>query len=282
MIFGKSLEEGKVLIKNGYLSLLENDKIESMKVLLSPAKALDMDKEINAPAASEPIFIEKSAALAKKLAKFSSGKIGKMMHLSKDLSDLNHNRYQKWAPDSELNGNNTYAIAAFNGEVYRGFDAPSLSKEKLMEAQNTVRVLSGLYGILKPLDVIYPYRLEMGTKWAVTPKTTSLYKFWGTQIADFLNEENEDGIIVNLASAEYFKAVDKKALKGRIITPSFKDLKNGEYKTIMVFAKRARGSMARYIVDHSITNLEDIKGFDTDGYRYDENLSTEDDWVFTR
>ncbi|MDG1331908.1 MAG: peroxide stress protein YaaA [Crocinitomicaceae bacterium] len=253
-----------------------------MRVLLSPAKALDMDKEINATSATAPIFMEKTESLAKKLSKFSSRKIGKMMHLSKDLSDLNHERYQTWTSDSELNGNNTYAIAAFNGEVYRGFDAPSLSKEKLMEAQGKVRILSGLYGILKPLDVIYPYRLEMGTKWAVTPKTTSLYKFWGSKIADALNEENEDGIIVNLASTEYFKAVDKKALKGRIITPSFKDLKNGEYKTIMVFAKRARGSMARYIVDHSISNPEEIKGFDTDGYRYDENLSTEDDWVFTR
>jgi len=253
-----------------------------MKVLLSPAKALDMDKEINAPLHSVPIFLDKSEALVKKLSKFSSKKIGKMMHLSQDLSDLNHDRYQSWEASEELDGNNTYAIAAFNGEVYRGFDAPSLSSEKLLEAQDSVRILSGLYGILKPLDLIYPYRLEMGTKWTVTPKTTSLYKFWGTKIADVLNEENQDGIIVNLASNEYFKAVDKKALKGQVITPTFKDLKNGEYKTIMVFAKRARGSMARYIVDHSITNPEDIKGFDTDGYRFDENLSNGNDWVFTR
>lgn len=253
-----------------------------MKVLLSPAKALDMNKEISAPSVSEPIFMEQSKALMKKLARFSARKIGEMMHLSKDLSDLNHERFQSWEPKIELNGKNTYAIAAFNGEVYRGFDAPSLSSEKLIEAQNTVRILSGLYGLLKPLDLIYPYRLEMGTKWAVTPKTTSLYKFWGTKLADSLNEENEDGVIVNLASAEYFKAVDKKVLKGRIITPAFKDLKNGEYKIIMVFAKRARGSMARYIVDHAITNPEDIKAFDTDGYRYDENLSNGDDWVFTR
>ncbi|MFK7787673.1 MAG: peroxide stress protein YaaA [Crocinitomicaceae bacterium] len=253
-----------------------------MKVLLSPAKALDMDKQINAPSASAPIFMDKSESLVKKLSKFSSRKIGEMMHLSKDLSDLNQERYQSWGADTELNDENTYAIAAFNGEVYRGFDAPSLTEEKLREAQDTVRILSGLYGILKPLDVIYPYRLEMGTRWSVTPKTTSLYKFWGTKIADALNEENEDEIIVNLASTEYFKAVDKKVLKGRVITPTFKDLKNGEYKTIMVFAKRARGQMARYIVDHSISNPEDIKGFDTDGYGYDENLSSENDWVFTR
>lgn len=253
-----------------------------MKVLLSPAKALDMDKKINATSTSAPIFMERSESLVKKLSKFSSKKIGKMMHLSQDLSDLNHERYQTWEPDVTLNGKNAYAIAAFNGEVYRGFDAPSLSEEKLSEAQETVRILSGLYGILKPLDVIYPYRLEMGTKWSVTPKTTSLYKFWGTKIADALNEENEDGIIVNLASNEYFKAVDKKALKGKVITPTFKEFKNGDYKVIMVFAKRARGLMARYIVDHSVSNPEDLKAFDTDGYRFDENLSSEDNWVFTR
>lgn len=253
-----------------------------MKVLLSPAKALDMDKEINAPSTSEPVFMEQSAALMKKLARLSPKKIGSMMHLSKDLADLNHDRFQTWEPETSLNGKNTYAIAAFNGEVYRGFDAPSLSKDKMIEAQNTVRILSGLYGILKPLDIIYPYRLEMGTKWSVTPKTNSLYKFWGSKIADALNAENEDGIIVNLASTEYFKAVDRKALKGTVITPTFKEFKNGDYKVIMVFAKRARGSMARYIVDHSITNPEDLKAFDTDGYRYDENLSSENDWVFTR
>lgn len=253
-----------------------------MKVLLSPAKALDMDKQLNTTETSTPIFLDKSEGLVKKLSKFSSNKIGKMMHLSKELSDLNHDRYQTWEPVTEFNGKNAHAIAAFNGEVYRGFDATTLSAVKLKEAQETVRILSGLYGVLKPLDVIYPYRLEMGTKWSVTPKTTSLYKFWGTKIADALNEENEDGLIVNLASNEYFKAVDKKALKGRVITPTFKEFKNGDYKVIMVFAKRARGSMARYIVDHSIKNVEDLKAFDTDGYRYDENLSSGDDWVFTR
>lgn len=253
-----------------------------MKVLLSPAKALDMDKQLATTETSTPIFLDKSEALVKKLSKFSSSKIGKMMHLSKELSDLNQERYQSWEPEVELNGKNAHAIAAFNGEVYRGFDVTTLSNEKLKEAQDTIRILSGLYGVLKPLDVIYPYRLEMGTKWAVTPKTTSLYKYWGTKIAEALNEENEDGLIVNLASTEYFKAVDRKALKGRVITPTFKEFKNGDYKVIMVFAKRARGSMARYIVDHSINNVEDLKAFNTDGYRYDENLSTENDWVFTR
>lgn len=253
-----------------------------MKVLLSPAKALDMHKEINAPLSNAPMFMDQSSALITKLARLSSKKIGTMMHLSKELADLNQERFQSWEAISELNGKNTHAIAAFNGEVYRGFDAPSLSTEKMLEANDTVRILSGLYGILKPLDVIYPYRLEMGTKWAITPKTPTLYKFWGSKIAAALNAEVGEGILVNLASTEYFKAVDLKVLKAKVITPTFKEFKNGHYKVIMVFAKRARGSMARYIVDHSIKDAEDLKAFDVDGYRYDENLSTEKEWVFTR
>jgi cytoplasmic iron level regulating protein YaaA (DUF328/UPF0246 family) len=253
-----------------------------MKVLLSPAKAIDINRKLNTEETSEPVFCDEAESLVKKLSKFSSKKIGTMMHLSKDLSDLNHERYQNWKSVTRLNNDNAHAIAAFNGEVYRGFDAVSLDSDKLEVAQNKVRVLSGLYGVLKPLDVIYPYRLEMGTKWSVTPAKKNLYQFWGKKLAEEINAENEDGIIINLASNEYFKALDKKTLEGRIITPVFKDLKNGEYKTIMVFAKKARGAMARFIVDHNISNPEDIKGFDTDGYRYDENLSSENDWVFTR
>jgi cytoplasmic iron level regulating protein YaaA (DUF328/UPF0246 family) len=253
-----------------------------MKVLLSPAKALDMTKQVIAPESTTPLFLDDSSALITKLAKFSSRKIGKMMHLSPELADLNFNRYQSWKSDAEINEDNAYAIAAFNGEVYRGFDAMTLDDRKMKIAQDKVRILSGLYGILKPLDVIYPYRLEMGTKWVVTPKKTSLYKFWGTKIADALNAEQTNGVIVNLASIEYFKAVDTKKLKSTIITPIFKEFKEGEYKTVMVFAKKARGFMARYIVDHDINNVEDLKAFNTEGYRYDENLSSESEWWFTR
>ena len=253
-----------------------------MKVLLSPAKAIDMTKTIDTEVRSMPDFIDDAEGLVKKMAKFSARKIGKMMHLSKDLSDLNYQRYQDWKADITSNGKNAHVIAAFNGEAYRGFDAETLTTKQLDVAQDKVRILSGIYGVLKPLDVIYPYRLEMGTKWAVTPSKTNLYKFWGTKLADSLNAENKDEVIVNVASTEYFKAVDRKALKGRVVTPIFKDFKNGDYKTIMVFAKRARGAMARYIVVNNISDPEEIKGFDTDGYRYDENLSTKDDWVFTR
>ncbi|MBL1280025.1 MAG: peroxide stress protein YaaA [Fluviicola sp.] len=253
-----------------------------MIVLLSPAKAIDTKKTLKTDDFSIPIFMDEADSLVKKLKKFSSKKIREMMHLSKDLSDLNHQRYQDWKNEVVLSENTCKVSAVFNGEAFRGFDAPSMTGKELKTAQKTVRILSGLYGILKPLDLIYPYRLEMGTRWAVTPSKTNLYKFWGSKIADAINEENDDGIIVNLASNEYFKAVDKKAIQGRIITPSFKEFKNGEYKVIMVYAKKARGFMARYIVKNNIKNPEELKLFDTEGYQFDANLSEGDNWVFTR
>jgi len=252
-----------------------------MKVLLSPAKALDMTKTINTSYSSTPIFMNEAETLMKKMSKFSAKKIGKMMHLSHDLAQLNFDRNQNWQPISDQNDDNSRAISIFNGEAYRGFDSTSMTESQLELAQSKVRILSGLYGILKPLDVIYPYRLEMGTKWAVTPSKSNLYKFWGSKISTFLNEEETD-VIVNVASNEYFKAADIKSLKARIITPVFKDFKNGEYKTIMVFAKKARGAMARFIVENDITSPEDIKGFNIDGYMFDENMSEGDTWVFTR
>ena len=253
-----------------------------MKILLSPAKAMDMSKTLKSTLTSSPVFLSEAESLIGKLKKLSSKKIGEMMHLSKDLSDLNHQRYQEWTTSTELNGNNIQVSAGFDGEVYRGLDTPSMNAKELEIAQDKVRILSGVYGVLKPLDVIYPYRLEMGTKWAVTPAKKNLYQFWGSKIAEQLNTENETGITINLASTEYFKAVDKKTLKGRVITPTFKEFKNGDYKVIMVFAKRARGSMARYIVQNNISDPEQIKLFDTDGYSFDVNQSTEDDWVFVR
>ena len=243
---------------------------------------MDMSKTLKSTLTSSPVFLSEAESLIGKLKKLSSKKIGEMMHLSEDLSDLNHQRYQEWTISTELNGNNIQVSAGFDGEVYRGLDTPSMNAKELEIAQDKVRILSGVYGVLKPLDVIYPYRLEMGTKWAVTPAKKNLYQFWGSKIAEQLNTENETRITINLASTEYFKAVDKKTLKGRVITPTFKELKNGDYKVIMVFAKRARGSMARYIVQNNISDPEQIKLFDTDGYSFDVNQSTEDDWVFVR
>ncbi len=253
-----------------------------MKILLSPAKKINTKKTLNTTRSTAPVFLKEAEQLIKKLQKLSSKKIGEMMHLSDDLSNLNYERYQKWSKTTEKNEENAFCASAFDGEVYRGLDAETFSEQELIVAQEKIRILSGLYGILKPLDIIYPYRLEMGTKWQITPKTKNLYQFWGKKIAQNINEENEDGIIINLASNEYFKAVDKKTLNGRIITPSFKEFKNGEYKTIMVYAKKARGLMARYIVQNNIKNPEEIKLFNVDGYQLDANQSDENNWVFTR
>lgn len=256
-------------------------KMHPMKVLLSPAKAIDMTKRIETSANTSPQFLAEAEGLMNKMRKFSATKIAKMMHVSKEIGQLNFDRNQRWMPATEIGEETTHAAAAFNGEAYRGFDALTLDAKGIEVAQDTVRILSGLYGLLRPLDVIYPYRLEMGTKWAVTPAKKSLYQFWGTKIADALDAE-ETEVIVNCASAEYFKAAKLEQLKARVVTPVFKDFKNGDYKVIMVFAKQSRGAMARYIVDHQITNVEDIKAFNVGGYRYDGNLSTEDEWVFTR
>ena len=253
-----------------------------MKILISPAKAIDSSKTLNTTKASVPIFLSEAEALINKLRKFTPKKISKLMSLSKELAELNYQRYQEWESITTQNESNGHAAALFNGEVYRGLDAPSMTEKELALAQEKIRILSGVYGILKPLDIIYPYRLEMGTKWAVTASKPNLYKFWGTKIAEALNAENEDGLIINLASSEYFKSVDKKKLKGKVITPVFKDFSNGEYKMVMVYAKRARGFMARYIIKNNITDAEEIRAFNTEGYLFDANQSTEDEWVFTR
>ncbi|OFZ67586.1 MAG: hypothetical protein A3D92_15030 [Bacteroidetes bacterium RIFCSPHIGHO2_02_FULL_44_7] len=252
-----------------------------MKILLSPAKNIDMSRTVATNEATAPYFIKDAEALMSKMRKFSAGKIGKMMSLSKDLADLNFERNQNWQATTELNGENAHAVAIFNGEVYRGLDAPTMTPENLERAQADLRILSGLYGLLKPLDVIYPYRLEMGTKWAVTPAKKNLYQFWGKRISTQLNSEEKD-CIVNLASAEYFKAADAKNLKARVITPVFKEYKNGAYTMLMVYAKQARGRMARFIIDQEIHDAEQIKLFALDGYAFDANLSSEHEWVFTR
>jgi cytoplasmic iron level regulating protein YaaA (DUF328/UPF0246 family) len=169
--------------------------------------------------------------------------------------------------------------------VYKGFDASSLSESQIQLAQEKIRILSGLYGILKPLDLIYPYRLEMGTKWDITPKIKNLYSFWGSKIIDFLNAEmkiNGESEIINLASNEYFKSIDLKKNENKIITPVFKDFKNGEYKMIMMYAKHARGAMARYIITNEIKKSEELKLYSMDGYQFDANQSTENEFVFVR
>lgn len=256
-----------------------------MKILLSPAKSLDFSQAYEQPEPTIAHFIDNADYLAKKMQKLSSKKIAKLMHLSTDLADLNYERYQSWEKPEQPSEHNLSCIFAFTGEVYKGFDAPTLSQHALEKAQEQVRILSGLYGLLKPLDLIYPYRLEMGTQWSVTPKTKNLYAYWGSKIADQLNQELKEAgedTIVNLASHEYFRAVDRKKLKAKVITPVFKEFKNGEYKIVMIFAKHARGAMARYIVQHNIKDVEKLKTYTVDGYAFDVNQSSEDEWVFTR
>lgn len=254
-----------------------------MKILLSPAKSIDTTRNIKVPQVTQAQFLDESEYLINKLKKFSATKIAKMMHVSKDLGELNYNRYQDWQRPEVVDENVVPTVTAFTGEVYRGLDVESFSTKDFNYAQDSLRILSGLYGILKPLDLLFPYRLEMGTSWKVTPKTTSLYKYWGTKLADFLNNEMTEGeAVINLASSEYFKAVDQKALKATMITPVFKELKNGEYKVVMTYAKNARGVMTRYIIKNALTNPEDIKLFNESNYAFDVNQSTDTEWVFTR
>ncbi|MCO7186569.1 peroxide stress protein YaaA [Tenacibaculum sp. XPcli2-G] len=252
-----------------------------MKIIISPAKSLDFESKATTDVYTQPRFLEQSEKLNKKLRTLSRKKLSELMKISDDLASLNYDRNQDWQPPFSLD-NAKQAVFAFTGEVYRGVDASSISEDKIPILQEKLRILSGLYGLLKPLDLIQPYRLEMGTKLKVG-RRENLYKFWDTTLAESLNEELGDGeLLINLASTEYFKALPKKALKVPMITPVFKDFKNGQYKTIMTFAKKARGLMVRYIIDNNVETLEDLKGFDVEGYGFSEEMSTETELVFTR
>lgn len=252
-----------------------------MKIVISPAKSLDFESKAPTQEFSQPVFLKEAERLSKILKKKSARSLSKLMSVSPALGQLNYERNQSWELPFDLD-NAKQAVYAFSGEVYRGLDVNSLPLEDLNFLQEHLRILSGQYGILKPLDLMQPYRLEMGTKLKVGVKP-NLYKFWGNQISKTLNSELEEGeLFVNLASNEYFKVLQAKDLKVPVITPVFKDFKNGEYKVIMTFAKLARGLMVRYIVDHKVTTLDGLKGFNYNGYGFDENLSTESELVFTR
>lgn len=252
-----------------------------MKLVLSPAKSLDFESQLPTAKSTEAQFLEESVRLNKLLKKKSAKSLSKLMGISDALGQLNYERNQSWQlPFTKDNARP--AIYAFSGDVYRGLDAYTIPKEKINTLQNTVRIISGLYGLLKPTDLIQPYRLEMGTKFPVG-KNKNLYEFWKKQITNALNNELEDDeLFLNLASNEYFKAIDTKILKVPVVTASFKDFKNGEYKTIMTYAKLARGYMTRYIVDTDAKTLDDLKGFDYEGYNYSEPMSSKDDLVFIR
>jgi cytoplasmic iron level regulating protein YaaA (DUF328/UPF0246 family) len=253
----------------------------AMKLVLSPAKSLNFESELPTNITSENCFLKEAERLNKLLKKKSARSLKKLMSISDALAQLNYERNQEWQlPFNEINARQ--AVYAFSGDVYRGLDAYNIPQEKLDKLQDTVRIISGLYGILKPMDLIQPYRLEMGTKFSVG-KNKNLYEFWKKKIVQSLNDELEDGeLFLNLASNEYFKAIDAKALKVPVVTAVFKDFKNGEYKTIMTFAKLARGYMTRYIIDTNANTIEDLKAFNYKGYGFCEDMSTETELVFIR
>jgi cytoplasmic iron level regulating protein YaaA (DUF328/UPF0246 family) len=252
-----------------------------MKIVISPAKSLNFEKPIPTTEYSEALFLKEAERLNKLLRKKSPRVLKKLMNISDNLAQLNYQRNQEWSlPFDHTNARP--AVYTFNGEVFRGLDIGTLPNDRLNALQRSLRIISGLYGILKPLDLIQAYRLEMGTKFPVGVKK-NLYEFWKQKITSSLNDELEDGeLFVNLASNEYFKAIDTKKLKVPIITPVFKDYKNGEYKSIMTFAKFARGLMTRYLIEIDASTIDDIKSFDMEGYRFSEPLSKGSTLVFTR
>ena len=252
-----------------------------MKLVLSPAKSLDFESKLPTTKFSESCFLAEAERINRLLKKKSASQLSKLMHISENLGQLNFERNQEWELPFSTN-NARPAMYAFNGDVYRGLDAYTIDTARLDKVQNTVRIISGLYGILKPLDLIRPYRLEMGTKFPVG-KSKNLYQFWQKKVTQSLNDELEDGeLFLNLASNEYFKAIDKKALKVPVININFKEFKNGQYKTIAFFSKYARGLMTRFIIDTNAKTIDDVKIFNLENYGYSEELSSEKELVFTR
>lgn len=255
-----------------------------MLALISPAKTLDFESKAPTTEFSHGEYMEEAAYLIGKLKKLSQKQIGKLMSLSDNLSSLNKNRYQNWQTPKNLE-DSKQAAWAFRGDVYTGLDADSFSEKEISYAQKHLRMLSGLYGLLKPLDLIQPYRLEMGTRFKVTPTKTNLYKFWDNALTKKINSEVEQHghkVVINLASNEYFKAVQEKDINTDVITPSFKDAKGGDYRIVMVYAKQARGRMAKQIIKNEISNPEDLKGIEMEGYVFNERLSKGNNWTFTR
>ncbi|HWJ95200.1 MAG TPA: peroxide stress protein YaaA [Telluria sp.] len=252
-----------------------------MLIVLSPAKSLDLDSPPTTKLHTTPDFIGRAAELIGVLRTKSPAEIGELMSISDALSSLNVARYGSWSEDHSAE---RQAIMSFDGDVYTGLAARSLTPKQLDYAQKHVRILSGLYGVLRPLDQMHPYRLEMGTR-LQNPRGKDLYAFWGEDVTHALNRqiaENGDKALVNLASEEYFKVVRPKLLDVPVITPVFEDWKNGKYKIISFFAKRARGMMARYAAQKGISNPAKLKKFDVDGYAFEPSVSGEREWVFRR
>ena len=254
-----------------------------MLITLSPAKTLDFETESNLDSFTQPRMLEQSKVLNKRLRKLSKNDLQDLMSLSDDLTAVNHQRNRDWSPPFDL-ANAKQAILAFRGAAFTGLDADSYSPEDFETAQRSLRILSGLYGVLRPLDLIQAYRLEMGTK-LDNPGGKNLYEFWDTSITSLINADLDDHnqrVIVNVASNEYFKSIKRKILDARVVTPVFKEIKDGKLRTIAAFAKPARGMMASYIIKNRLEDADGIKEFNEGGYEFDKSLSTEDEFVFTR
>ncbi|GGB80032.1 UPF0246 protein [Flavobacterium suaedae] len=252
-----------------------------MKIVISPAKSLDFETKLPTRKYTQPEFLEKSEVIQETLKQKSPAELKDLMSISDKLADLNWERNQEWKTPF-TNKNARPAIYAFNGDVYTGLDAYTIPTAKLNKLQDSLRILSGLYGVLKPLDLMQPYRLEMGTKLQVG-ENKDLYEFWKDEVTAALNAElKDDELFLNLASKEYFDAVATKALKVPVITPEFKDYKDGKLRMVSFYAKKARGMMVRYIIDKNVRSLNGIKGFDYDGYSFDAKLSKGNKLVFTR
>lgn len=252
-----------------------------MKIVLSPAKSLNFEGQLPTDQFTKSVFLKESKIINSVLKQKSPTELSELMGISNALAALNWERNKAFkTPFSTSNARP--AIYAFDGDVYAGLNAHSIPLDKMNVLQNKLRILSGLYGLLKPLDLMQAYRLEMGTKLAVD-ENKNLYDFWKIKITDSLNKElKKEELFVNLASNEYFAAIDTKRLKVPVITPEFKDYKNGKLKIISFFAKRARGLMVRYIIDTNCETINDLKGFNYEGYTFDTNLSTTSNLVFTR
>jgi uncharacterized protein len=254
-----------------------------MLLLLSPSKALDFETPHTVRRPTQPQFVPQSAQLLARLKQLSVAEVAALMDLSEPLAALNVGRYAMWSEKFTAK-NSKPAVLAFNGDVYEGLQAATLSADDLAWAQQHVAILSGLYGLLRPLDRLQPYRLEMGTPLA-TPQGKNLYAFWGDQLVDHLNEQlagQRGAVIVNLASQEYFKVVNRPRLQPRVVECVFEDWKGGRYKVISFFAKRARGLMARFVIGHRLTQVKHLQRFDSDGYGFVADASTAERLVFRR
>ncbi len=254
-----------------------------MLTVISPAKTLDFDTSTGTDAYTQPAHLTQSRKLVRRLRQLSATDISKLMSVSDNIAELNQQRYKQWKTPFKPE-NARQALFAFKGDVYLGLDAYSMNNAQVEFAQDHLRILSGLYGLLRPLDLMQAYRLEMGTR-LDTQQGNNLYQFWNCRITDSLNKElrqSDSKILINLASGEYFKSIKPKTLRAEIVTPVFKNYNKGSYQVIGFFAKKARGLMARYLIDNRIDEPETLKDFDLEGYGYNAALSDSNEWVFTR